>query len=373
MPVLGAVLLAPSLPTISAAFASTPGADVLAVLILTVPALMIALLASLAGVIADKIGRKRLLAGALLLYSVAGVAPVFLDSLLAILATRAVLGVAEAAIFTCCVALMSDYFFGRRRTRLISLQSVVLGFSATVFVFVGGIAGAASWRTPFWIYSIAIVIALAVGLVAWRPAHEERSVSDSRPLEPLPLRPLLIPLGMTAFGGIVFYSIIVQLAYLMGGLGETSEAMIGLASAVTQLISGAASYSIRWLARFGVKRLLPTTFGISAVGLLMVWLAGSVPWLVVGAAITAAGAGVFLPTLLTWTLSSLAFHQRGRASGRWTSAVFLGQFASPLVVAGLGALVGARPTAMGVLGIVTVIAVVALWASLRRRQVASLL
>nr|BFE78309.1 hypothetical protein GCM10020093_009100 [Planobispora longispora] len=43
MPVLGAVLLSPVLPRISEHFAATPGVDVLVPVILTIPALFIAL------------------------------------------------------------------------------------------------------------------------------------------------------------------------------------------------------------------------------------------------------------------------------------------------------------------------------------------
>jgi MFS family permease len=63
--VLGAVLLAPVLPRIQDAFAGTPGVATLTPLVLTVPALVIGLTASIAGRVVDRLGRKRLLVGAL--------------------------------------------------------------------------------------------------------------------------------------------------------------------------------------------------------------------------------------------------------------------------------------------------------------------
>ncbi len=44
------------------------------------------------------------------------------------------------------------------------------------------------------------------------------------------------------------------------------------------------------------------------------------------------GGGFILPTLITWALASLPADQRGRGTGLWMSASFLGQFLSPLVV-----------------------------------------
>jgi hypothetical protein len=52
LPVLGAVLLAPVLPRMQVHFADVPGSAVLVPVVLTLPALMIALLAPFAGLIA---------------------------------------------------------------------------------------------------------------------------------------------------------------------------------------------------------------------------------------------------------------------------------------------------------------------------------
>src|SRR5688500_18867060 len=59
LPVLGSVLLAPVLPAIQEAFASTPGASALAPIVLTAPALMIGLTAPFAGRVVERTGRKR--------------------------------------------------------------------------------------------------------------------------------------------------------------------------------------------------------------------------------------------------------------------------------------------------------------------------
>src|SRR5207253_8838447 len=63
--VLGAVLLAPVLPRIRDAFAGTAGVETLTPIVLTAPALVIGLTSMIAGRIVDRLGRKRLLVGAL--------------------------------------------------------------------------------------------------------------------------------------------------------------------------------------------------------------------------------------------------------------------------------------------------------------------
>src|SRR3954467_12950186 len=80
LPILGSVLLAPVLPRIRDAFAGTPGVEVLTPVMLTIPALVIGLLAPFAGAVVDRLGRKRLLLGAMLVYAAFGTAPLWLDS-----------------------------------------------------------------------------------------------------------------------------------------------------------------------------------------------------------------------------------------------------------------------------------------------------
>jgi MFS family permease len=91
---------------------------------------------------------------------------------------------------------------------------------------------------------------------------------------------------------------------------------------------------------------------------------------IVGAAIANFGAGMILPTLITWTLSDLPDAQRGQGTGVWMSAAFLGQFASPLSILGLKTIVGDLSGAILVYaiacGIATLLALVMLRAQPRR-------
>lgn len=67
LPMMAGATIAPSLPAMREVFAGTPGTEVLVRLVLTVTAL--ALAAPLAGLFADRIGRRPLLLGSLVLYA----------------------------------------------------------------------------------------------------------------------------------------------------------------------------------------------------------------------------------------------------------------------------------------------------------------
>ncbi|RBY90496.1 MFS transporter [Blastococcus sp. TBT05-19] len=356
--VLGAVLLAPVLPSIQRAFAGTPGVEALTPIVLTAPALVIGLTAMVAGRIVDRVGRKRLLVSSLVVYAVVGTAPLWLPSLELIIASRVLLGLTEAAIMTCCTTLLADYFHGSKREKYFGLQVVFTTVAATFFFGIGGALGAADWRTPFWLYAVSLPLAAAAAKLIWQPAPQAQAAARTGKLEPLPWRRVGAPVAVSLLGGLVFYVLIVQLSFVLDGIGVESTATIGAASAVASLGTAVGGLLFGRLAQRGPAVLVPLAFALSGVGILGLGVATSVPAVIAAAVVTGVGNGLLLPSLLTWALGSLAFEQRGRGTGVWTSAFFVGQFFCPLLVLALTGAIGGLGSALTVLGALSVAAAV---------------
>jgi MFS family permease len=354
--VLGAVLLAPVLPRIQDAFEGTPGVEALTPIVLTAPALVIGLTAMIAGRIVDRVGRKRLLVGALVVYAVVGTAPLWLPSLQLIVVSRVLLGLTEAAIMTCCTTLLADYFHGSRRERYFGLQVVYTTVGATVFFGLGGALGASDWRTPFWLYVVSLPLAVAAAKLIWQPAPRAQAAARTEKLPPLPWRQLRTPVLVTLLGGLVFYVLIVQLSFKLDSIGVESTATIGAASAIASLGTAIGAFLFGRLARLGPAVLVPLAFALSGIGILGLGLASALPLVIASAVVTGFGNGLLLPSLLTWALSSLGFEQRGRGTGVWTSALFIGQFVCPLVVLALTGAIGTLGSALVALGVVSLAA-----------------
>jgi MFS family permease len=71
------------------------------------------------------------------------------------------------------------------------------------------------------------------------------------------------------------------------------------------------------------------------------------------------GIGLMLPTLITWIMAHVNFHQRGRAAGCFTAAIFAGEFISPLVVLGIThGVASALPHALAIVGCVQLLVAV---------------
>lgn len=202
-----------------------------------------------------------------------------------------------------------------------------------------------------------------MALVLREPIHRsERAVSTR-----VPWRQVAVPSAVTLFGGIVFYALIVQLPYVLTDRGVTDVGVIGAGAALASLATAVGAFSFRFVSGAGPARLLPVAFGLAAVGLLIVWIAATVPVALAGAVITSAGTGLLLPSLLTWALSGLSLEQRGRGTGVWTASLYIGQFVSPIVLGIAAGAFNGLPMALAILGALSAVAAVAV-ALARPRQ-----
>ncbi|HGM6307908.1 MFS transporter [Pseudomonas putida] len=334
LPVLGAVLIAPVLPRMHAHFAETPGVAVLVPVALTLPALVIALLAPLAGVLADRVGRRALLLASMLLYSLCGVLPLWLDSLGLIVASRAGIGLAEAGIMTCCTTLMGDYFDGQRRARLFALQMVVTSLSAALFMGVGGALGESDWRTPFALYAVGVLCLPLMAALLWEPraCHRAAEATAQSRLPWAALAPLYL---LTGLAGVSLFIVPVQAGYVLQLLQVDAPRQVGLAMGANQLGVLAGALAFRLLTRLPVARLLALGFVTAGLGGGLLALASSYAPVVLAVLINGLGVGLLLPTLITRVMQQVGFDQRGRATGGFTAAIFAGEFISPLLVLAL--------------------------------------
>ena len=338
MPTMAIIALVPVLPLLLREFATVPGSAVLVPMALTVPALCVALFSPLAGWLSDRVGRKRLLVGALVGYAGFGLLPLLLDDLYAIFGVRVLLGLTEAIIMTVATALVGDYFEGARREKWVAIQIATASVSAILLIAAGGALGEAlGSRGPFWLYLLALPVALAAGIILFEP-------SRSRAAAALPGAPAtrgIAGLVAITFGiGLLFYTIIVQLGPVIEATGVTSPALIGLAGAAANLGVMLGSITFGRLKALPGQRLLSLGLPLVAIGYVGVALSSSFYLTAAAAVVICIGNGIMLPTMLAWVMRRLPPETRGRGTGVWTGAFFLAQFVAPITAAVLSGLLG---------------------------------
>lgn len=342
--VAAALLIAPVLPAIAAAFPHDPMAQTKSVLALAVPALVVAITAPIAGHIVDRVGRKGVLLASLVIYLICGLLPFVLSDLNQIIASRLGVGLAESGFMTASTALIGDYFKGARREHWLVVQTSTASVAAVVLVAVGGILGGFGWRTPFAVYGLALLFLPLVMLLVREPKKE--TVSADVPAGKFPLGQVLPLYVIGLFAAILFFLVPIQTPFLLTQRGMGAPQIIGLTSAAGGIAVPVGGLIFKFLSKWRLAHILSVAFALIAVGVAL--FAGDGRYVVTcaGIVITGIGCGITLPAVLTAIMSKLSFAQRGRGTGGWQTAFFLGNFASPVIVLVLTAKLGGLPTAL---------------------------
>lgn len=334
--IMAGATIAPSLPAMQAHFADVENAELWVRLLLTTPALFIALGAPLAGQLVDKIGRKPLLTGAALLYGLAGSSGFVLDSLFQMLVGRACLGLAVAGIMVSSTTLIADYYRGDRRSSFMGLQAAFMSLGGVVFLSVGGIIADLNWRFPFLIYLFAwLLIPMILGFL-FEPAKAAASPQElgasTASSQAMPLKLLALIYGSALILQIVFYMIPVQLPFYLAQLTGAGATQSGLAIAMVTLFGAIASLSYgRLKRRWSYFKILILAFVLLGMGYCGIGLASSYGLILLALLFAGFGLGLLTPNLNLWTTASVPAAYRGRVLGGLTTCLFLGQFLSPIV------------------------------------------
>jgi len=343
--IMGSVMVTPILPRLAAEFGPVePRADLLVPLAITGPALAIALCAPLAGWLADRVGRKALLVIATLLYAVLGALPALLDNLPAIVGARLLFGCAEAAVMTCCATLIADYWHGEERLRYVNRQVVTIGLVGALFFVVGGALGEHSWRSPFLLYLLPLLLVPAMMKVLWEPPVSKlqtaERLDESAPTK-VAVPQLLVGYLMIVCGMVLTIVMPIQAPTLLVSLGVTSSTMIGLAAGLSLLATLVGSLTWPLLRRrFGIAGCNALLLTLMGLGLCLLVRAQSYNAVLLAVFVQGLGAGLLVPNVMAPVMNALTASTRGRGLGGFTSFLYFGQFISPLVVAAVGVFTG---------------------------------
>lgn len=340
MTLMAGAIVSPALPYITAAFEEVPHARLLTQLIVTLPALFIALLAPVAGWYIDKFGKKPLLLFSFLLYALAGVSGYFCNDLHAILVGRAFLGIAVAGIMTAATTLVGDYFEDEERVAFMGMQSAFIALGGVVFISVAGVLADKHWQAPFLVYLFSLpVFCMAIPYIVeprnrQGPEKKERQEVDA-PIEG-EVNYNRFAIGfiycMAFVSVVIFYMVPVEMPYVLKGLG-LSGAVIGLAMSTQTLASVLISSNYhRFKRRVSFPTIYALSFSLMTIGYLIV-AAGSTLWVfILGFVVSGFGVGFFMPSTNLWAMSLVPAAIRGKIVGRVSAAIFVGIFLCPIII-----------------------------------------
>jgi MFS family permease len=348
----------------------TPGQDgtVLAQMFMTMPSLGMMLGGLMSAWMVNGLGARRLFLLALFLYGLCGSAGLVIAHAGVLLAARFVLGMSAAAVATGATTLLAERYSEGVRARLIGFQSsigAVTGLVSTLMA--GAVAELAGWRAPFAFYLIAWLIAM-IGAVSLTPRARRASSSPSAlarvhlPWRRLwPVYALCVPLYAAVF------MTTTQVPFLLRSDGVASPSVQAWVLAMASMWNaiGAAFYG-RVRERIGAQRAFALSLALMAAGQAVLGLSHYPVLTAIGCVLAGSGAGLAVPHVPNMVLARAVEESRGRALGLMYSALFLGSFCNPLLVAPVAGLVGRHGALVVSAAAIALCSATAFWLAGRR-------
>lgn len=322
-------VIVPGLPSIARHLGT---ADVASWLV-TLPSLGVVLFGPLAGWLITRLGARMALKIGLLLYGALGVSGAFLQGAASVMTDRLLLGGATALVMASGTGLLSDFFDGADRLRMIARQGMAIELGGVIFLSIGGVLAGIDWRLPFGLYLFAWIMLMLISLTVPAPMRHSSETTDATP-------PAAARLGavytFALLSMIVFFAAIVSLPASLARLG-LSEAQTGYFLSFVSLVAVGAAYCLpRVAARIGEFMTMLTGFGSYALAHFIFATAQGVPFMISGAVLLGGGFGLTVPLVNHMTVERSHSAQRGKALAYLSMAIFLGQFLSTIVTQAVG-------------------------------------
>ncbi|WP_207588925.1 MFS transporter [Halomontanus rarus] len=373
MGVMGVSLISPVLPELRAAFEITDAQVGLVITVYTLPGVF---LTPFIGLLADRIGRRRVIIPLLFIFGIGGAGIAFASSFAEVLALRFLQGIGASALVTLAVTLIGDFYDGAQRNAVMGFNGSMLGTGAALYPLVGGALGGIRWSAPFLFFGIGILVGIVAAVALEEPAADQPSsvgVYLGR------LRDVaVLPEAIAIFGAIfvvffVFYGAVqTALPLLLSDEFDLSSSQIGLTLAMVSVASATVSSQYGRISQWRTApELVALGFVAYGTSLLGVWLAPSPVFVGVALLAFGVGFGIVMPSIDTTVVTLVSSELRAGMMGMRTSMLRLGQTLGPVAFtfiaeAGFATSSGGYRVLLVVSGVIVLVSGVAGYLLLRR-------
>lgn len=294
--------------------------------LVTVPSLGVVVFGPLAGRFIDRVGAYRALKWGLFCYGLLGGCGVLLYGTVPVMLDRLLLGGATAVVMAAGTVLISLFYSGQARMKMIASQGMSIELGGVVFLFIGGLLATLGWRWPFLLYLFAWVLLMMQVLFVPKP-HAEPKDENSRNEIPAPASGKLKTVYFAAIASMLcfFTGVIVipqQFHQLHIGAAETGYFL----SFVSLVAVFAAAIMPKMVNRHGEFGTLYAAFTCYAVAHLLFSSATGTALFIAGGILMGCGFGLSVPLVNHMTVEQSDARVRGRNLARLSMAIFSGQF-----------------------------------------------
>lgn len=321
-------VIVPGLNEISQAVGITKNAS----LLVTLPSLGVVLFGSFAGKIIDKYGAYLAICWGLLFYGFLGFGGAFLISLpfsvVFLIIDRFLLGGACALVMSSGTALISFFYTGEKRLKMIAVQGMSIELGGVIFLSVGGYLAAINWKYPFALYLMAWVFLIMVVSFIRKPKVFDKSLK-SEFIHSGGKKADLRIVYLSAFISLTCFftgTILIPIQFNMLGIGAAQTGYF--LSFVSVVAVCAAGFMPKFVSNLGEYKTLFFAFVCYIFGHIIYAISSSFIFFVFGAVFMGIGFGLSIPLANHMTVQKSLPQNRGKNLSYLAICIYSGQFFS---------------------------------------------
>lgn len=159
MAVLGVSSITPAFPDITRGLGISGEQVGLLITFFTLPGVIVT---PFLGVLADRLGRRRILVPALFLFGLAGVACAFVRDFDLLLILRVLQGIGGSGLGSLATTIIGDLYSGTQRAGAMGLNASVLNIGTASYPTIGGALALLGWYYPFALPILAVPVGILV-------------------------------------------------------------------------------------------------------------------------------------------------------------------------------------------------------------------
>ena len=299
--VLGVASVTPAFPKLAEALEVAPQNVGWLVTAFTFPTMA---LGPVIGVLADRLGRKKILVPALFLFGIAGAACAVAPNFAVLLLLRFLQGIGAAPLLSLSVTLIGDLYAGEKRTTAMGYNASISSIGTATYPTLGGALATLGWNYPFFLPLLAIPVGLLVLFSLKTPELQgERNLREylRNALNILKNRQIVgLFIGSAANFILLYGAYVTYLPTLIDDSFEASALTIGLIlSSVSVALAFTSSQLGRLARRFSEGTLIRASFVFYALALLIVPFVQSLWLLLIPTTLFGVGLGIGMPSIQT--------------------------------------------------------------------------
>jgi len=331
---MGVSSITPALPLIARTFEISVSEVAMLITVFTLPGII---LTPALGVLADLIGRKKVMVPSMLVFGLAGFACTFAQTYDQLLLFRFIQGTGTAALGSLNVTIIGDIFKGKERAEAMGYNSGVLSFGATLYPAIGGALALFGWYYPFFLPLLAIPVAFIIMAYLDNPeplrdatlseyfGNVRRGLSNRRVL-------LLFVATMVSFS-ILYGPILTIIPFLLEDRFGASSLIIGIVLGTVAISNGSTAMTMgKLITRFSAIGLLKFSFLLYTISLLLIPAMPAIAILIIPVMMYGLAQGINLPVIITMVSNETTAENRATIMSMNGMVLRISQTFAPLLM-----------------------------------------